>query len=915
MKPILLFLLGILLSSSAFSQSKNSFKYQAVLRNDQGVIIENQSVKMKVSILSGTENTTVIYAEEHSSTTNEFGLILLNIGEGEPHQGLFENIDWTQPSYAIQLEVDLNDQGYTTMGTAPLLSVPFAMHAETVSNSDDADADPQNEIQTLSLDGNTLSLTDGGSVIIPVQTSLDGDVSGELSATSVNKIKGREIAETQPENGQILKWNAELKQWTPSIDEQSNNAFSDGVASEASFSGTETKTLTISRSNDLPELTANFTDEVNDADSDPENELQDLSLEGNVLSLSKSSQTITIPTPGWGDLSDEALFAVVNYSGDTVFAVYQGGVRICVDESPTKSARGGFAVAGINSAGKGTTNEFLRVTSDSVRIYVDESESKAARGGFAVAGINSAGKGTTNNEFLRVTPDSVRIYLNEKPSKAARGGFAVAGINSAGKGNENPYFNVNTNVEAETINAESRIVFYPSKDAFMAGTLTILSPDSVGANSANIGFQNIAKGQYSQAFGYQSTARGNYSMAVGKNALAAKINSFAFGEDAKALGEESYAFGRGAKSLGYRSFAFGSTGADSAGMTTPVTQAKGDYSFAIGQGSITGIDFENCPTKPLKFTGTQEDYYNLYYSGTGAVAIGMSDSSLASYATTIGYYNTAGYGAVVLGYKNKANTSFASITGGYSNIITGSNSTIGGGKNNSISGSYAFIGGGIKNTIESDAAWGVIGGGYQNQVFGSTSSILNGSYNTTNGALSAILSGAHNVAQSYCETVVGLYNDYDIAGDSKNWLSTDHLFVVGNGTSEGTRSNAMVIYKNGNTDVNGNLYINHNENTTDGLFISNSKNSGSNWHFRVNSNDNNLELYFNATLMGIFNAESGAYELSITPEKSIANINSTDYSEMVKKQQKTIEMQQKHIEKLEKDMEDLKNMVLQLNKK
>src|SRR5690606_28106177 len=38
--------------------------------------------------------------------------------------------------------------------------------------------------------------------------------------------------------------------------------------------------------------------------------------------------------------------------------------------------------------------------------------------------------------------------------------------------------------------------------------------------------------------------------------------------------------------------------------------------------------------------------------------------------------------------------------------------------------------------------------------------------------------------------------------DSLNWVETDQLFVIGNGTDSGNRSNAFTVLKNGNTGIN-----------------------------------------------------------------------------------------------------------------
>ncbi|MEE4198867.1 MAG: hypothetical protein V2I54_14605, partial [Bacteroidales bacterium] len=81
------------------------------------------------------------------------------------------------------------------------------------------------------------------------------------------------------------------------------------------------------------------------------------------------------------------------------------------------------------------------------------------------------------------------------------------------------------------------------------------------------------------------------------------------------------------------------------------------------------------------------------------------------------------------------------------------------------------------------------------------------------GALSTVI-GSRNNAYSWCETVIGRYNDYDLTGNPDNWEDTDHLFVIGNGTADDARSNAMVVLKNGRTAIgtsgkpNSRLHVN-----------------------------------------------------------------------------------------------------------
>lgn len=103
------------------------------------------------------------------------------------------------------------------------------------------------------------------------------DEIGDTTYTQIDKtLYGIPVSSTPPESGQILKFNGSM--FVPADDDVSGGTGVDGVVSSAAFSGTTTKTLTLTRTNGLSNLTANFTDNVNDADYNPSNELQTLSI-------------------------------------------------------------------------------------------------------------------------------------------------------------------------------------------------------------------------------------------------------------------------------------------------------------------------------------------------------------------------------------------------------------------------------------------------------------------------------------------------------------------------------------------------------------------------------------------------------------------------------------------------------------
>ena len=63
----------------------------------------------------------------------------------------------------------------------------------------------------------------------------------------------------------------------------------------------------------------------------------------------------------------------------------------------------------------------------------------------------------------------------------------------------------------------------------------------------------------------------------------------------------------------------------------------------------------------------------------------------------------------------------------------------------------------------------------------------------------AVAMGLNVTAQPYSSTVIGRYNV--VSGNGTSWVMTDPLFVVGNGTGDLDRSNAMTILKNGNVGI------------------------------------------------------------------------------------------------------------------
>ncbi|MFH2143498.1 MAG: hypothetical protein ABIJ97_13820, partial [Bacteroidota bacterium] len=138
MKNILVLIIVLLICiCSIFSQAPQSFKYQAVIRNGSGLVIPNQLVSIRIGIIEGLISGPLIYQEEHLVTTNDFGLVNLEIGNGNVVSGDFSLIPWGSDSYFVQIELDENGgTAFQLMGVSQLLSVPYSLYAERSGMTD-----------------------------------------------------------------------------------------------------------------------------------------------------------------------------------------------------------------------------------------------------------------------------------------------------------------------------------------------------------------------------------------------------------------------------------------------------------------------------------------------------------------------------------------------------------------------------------------------------------------------------------------------------------------------------------------------------------------------------------------------------------------------------------------------------------
>ncbi|MEM9887217.1 MAG: Ig-like domain-containing protein, partial [Bacteroidota bacterium] len=196
-----------------------------------------------------------------------------------------------------------------------------------------------------------------------------------------------------------------------------------------------------------------------------------------------------------------------------------------------------------------------------------------------------------------------------------------------------------------------------------------------------------------------------------------------------------------------------------------------------------------------------------------AKAANATGSSEASSALTLLTGDTQGNGTM-----NTATGNYAVVGGGNYNQASGRYSTVSGGFFNTASDSYSTVSGGASN--EASNNYSTVSGGFGNTASSRYSTVSGGFGNTASGSYSNIPGGYNLKAKSYAEVVIGLNNDttnYQPTTDA--FIATDRLFIIGNGTDDSNRSNALVMLKNGDTQLNGVLSL---SNGTDTLRLPNS---------------------------------------------------------------------------------------------
>jgi len=141
-KHSLLFLAFILSTVCLFAQSPQQMNYQAVVRNASGAVEPNATpVSIRFTLHDQTASGTPVFTETQSTTTNQFGLVNVQIGSVANN---LQTVNWGSGAKFLEVEIDINHTGiYTNMGTSQLISVPYALYAANSAAGPQGPTGPQ----------------------------------------------------------------------------------------------------------------------------------------------------------------------------------------------------------------------------------------------------------------------------------------------------------------------------------------------------------------------------------------------------------------------------------------------------------------------------------------------------------------------------------------------------------------------------------------------------------------------------------------------------------------------------------------------------------------------------------------------------------------------------------------------------
>jgi Chaperone of endosialidase/YadA head domain repeat (2 copies) len=605
------------LTMNGYAQIPEQFNYQAVLRDSGGELLVGQAVEVEITIINNNAGGAVLYTETHNKTTNAYGLVNLLIGTGSGTDD-FSVIDWAADKRFIGVKVDAGS-GLTDLGAFQLLSVPYALYANSASNlGSDNIYIPKSDTLFAVKDhsGNVVFAVFPDGVKVIVEEATKGTVGGfAVSGRSPTKAgETTDIFRVTPDSTRIYV---------------NDTLQSKGRVGGFAVSG---RSPTKGINQDYLVVTQDSTRVyVNDS----------ISTKGRVGGFAVSGRS---PTKG----------SLNNY-----MEVTKDSTRIYITEGGSKGRVGGFAVSG-RSPTKATPKEYFNISgSASAQKIINESrvmwypeKSALLAGELNIPNADSVGEFSLSLGYHNIAKGKWSQAMGSE--SVARGDYStavgyqvVAESNSFAFGKKTKAIGFNSfafgTVAIDSLGVEIGVGTIASGDySFAFG----LGSTASATGAFVLGTQCTATGNFSASLGYLSDATGWGSTAMGSRNLASGDFSIAIGLNNDATQDASVAFGVNNISQGIFSVTAGNGNVASGSSSVAI----GTGNIASGNESFTGGRYNNCSDEGSTAFGTLNTS-----SGGNSFAIGYSTQATKNGAFSSGYLSQAtGINSFAIGESTSA---------------------------------------------------------------------------------------------------------------------------------------------------------------------------------------------------------------------------------------------------------------------
>ena len=674
MKSKFLFIFSLLIGLNITAQT-NGINYKAIIKDINGNVVANSTIDVIFKI---DEASTNIFSEYHTTTSDNNGFIILNIGEGTTTIGDFTTINWTTNNHFLNVQVGIDGGAFVDLGTTAFKAVPYAYKA--------LKADNVTGLEKISESGLF------GWRLVGQDETLYGDIGGGAIDLSFSG----EATDTNGATG--------LFSFASGINTHASGSFSTAMGQGTAANG-ESSTSTGENT---------------------------IASGGVSLATGFQTEAIGIGSVSFGDRTKAnggfTMSMGVLTNADAAYSVVLGKHNIgggnpsqWVETDPLFEIGNGTNSVNTNNALTVLKNGSVLAPTFDISEIIDPKALITKE--YAEANIVSTGL-----ENITETSSGWRFVGRNAANYADIGGGAV---------------DMSVSSEGGDINGAS-------------GDYSIAS-----------GFNTLASGGISAAFGFDTTSSGNISSSFGLGTIAESYAETVVGTyDTNYFEDNDSGFHEFD-----RAFVVGNGESDSNRSDALIVNKNGTV-------LAPSMDISEIIGDKMLITKEYADN-NLTPSGLQRITDGLTGWRLIGYDPL--NYGILGQDAVDLSISSnpssfkgaRGNKSFAS---GSNSTALGSNSTAMGINTNAEGNSSFAVGTGPDATGFASVAMGA-------------NTIASGSYST------AI--GQEVTAPSYSEFAIGYWNTNYTPTNPTSPNTNDRLFVIGNGSNNNNRKNALTLLKNG----------------------------------------------------------------------------------------------------------------------